>query len=344
MRAVQYTRHGGPVEINEVPTPTPGPGQVLLRVLAAGLCHSDEFIMGLPEEVYLQRYPFPLTMGHEAAGVIEAVGSGVSEVAPGQNYLVYGPWGCGVCAPCRRGEENYCANGPVMRRPGAMADFMLVDAVRHLVPLSELDPIEFVSLTDAALTPYHAIMQSKGRLGAGATAVVIGVGGLGHVAIQLLRALTPARIIAVDLDNPKLELAVASGAHHALQSDEASPAAFRDLTHGAGASVVLDFVGIESTLALAAKITGMQGEIAIVGLGGGVLPVGSAGYDQVARGVRVSSPYWGSTSELGEVVELARSGLLHIRTEQFALENAAEAFRRLRTRELAGRAVIVPAL
>src|SRR4051812_13223516 len=194
MRAVQYRTIGSEPEVVEVPTPDPGPGQIRLRVTAAGLCHSDAFVMGLPEEQYV--YGLPLTLGHEGAGVVDTLGDGVTGVAVGDPVAVYGPWGCGLCHACARGAENYCPHAaglgiapPGLGAPGALGESLVGDAVRPLVPLGALDPVASVSLTDAGLTPYHAIVSSLHALPAGSTAVVIGAGGLGHVGIQILRAI-----------------------------------------------------------------------------------------------------------------------------------------------------------
>src|SRR3954451_18649250 len=221
MRAVQYRTIGSQPEVVDVPTPDPGPGQVRLRVTAAGLCHSDSFIMALPEEQY--GYGLPLTLGHEGAGVVDALGEGVSGVEVGEPVAVYGPWGCGLCHACATGAENYCQHAaslgiapPGLGSPGALAEYMIVDDVRHLVPLGDLDPVATVSLTDAGLTPYHAIVSSLGAPPAGSTAVVIGAGGLGHVGIQILRAITGARVVALDISEEKRQLAGEVGAHEVL--------------------------------------------------------------------------------------------------------------------------------
>jgi propanol-preferring alcohol dehydrogenase len=248
MRAVQYRTIGSGPEVVEVETPEPGPGQIRLRVTAAGLCHSDWFVMDLPAEQYV--YGLPLTLGHEGAGVVDTLGEGVTGVAVGDPVAVYGAWGCGLCHACARGAENYCPRAagrgiapPGLGSPGALAEYLIVDDVRHLVPLGDLDPVESVSLTDAGLTPYHAIVSSLGALPAGSTAVVIGAGGLGHVGIQILRAVTGATVVALDISEEKLALASQVGAHHVLRSDESAVEAIRSLTGGVGAQAVFDFVG-----------------------------------------------------------------------------------------------------
>src|SRR3954453_22878226 len=277
MRAVQYRTIGAEPEVGEIPTPEPGHGEIGLRVAAAGLCHSDSFIMGLSAEQYA--YGLPLTLGHEGAGVVDALGDGVSGVAVAEPVAVYGPWGCGLCHACARGAENYCPRAaelgilpPGLGAPGALAEYMIVDDVRPLVPLGDLDPGESVSPTDAGLTPYHAILSSLDALPAGSTAVVIGAGGLGHVGIQLLRAITGAAVVALDINEEKLALAKDVGAHHVLHSDSSAAGSIRSLPRGAGAQAVFDFVVPPPTVEIALRAVAMDGVVQIVGIGGGVLP------------------------------------------------------------------------
>ncbi|MFF4255426.1 NAD(P)-dependent alcohol dehydrogenase [Streptomyces sp. NPDC001663] len=345
MKAVQYRRVGHTPEIVEVPVPEPGPGQVLLKVTAAGLCHSDLAVMGWPEEQF--PYPLPMTLGHEGVGTVAAVGSGVTAVAEGDDVAVYGPWGCGHCHNCAQGKENCCPRAaglgilpPGLGSPGALAEYMLVDSPRHLVPLNGLDPVQAAPLTDAGLTPYHAIRKSLPKLVPGSTAVVIGVGGLGHLAVQLLRALTPARVVALDVSKEKLELAHTVGAHETLLSDGAAAAGVRELTGGTGAEVVLDFVGAEATLAVAAASVAVAGDVTIVGIGGGTLAVGFGG--GLPFEVSASFPYWGTRPELMEVVELARQGLVSSHVETFTLDEAPTAYERLHAGDINGRAVVLP--
>ncbi|GGS17510.1 oxidoreductase [Streptomyces humidus] len=345
MKAVQYRRVGHAPEVVDVPVPGPGPGQVLLKVTAAGLCHSDLAVMGWPEEQF--PYPLPMTLGHEGVGTVAAVGSGVTAVAEGDDVAVYGPWGCGHCRNCAQGKENCCPRAaglgilpPGLGYPGALAEYMLVDSPRHLMPLNGLDPVQAAPLTDAGLTPYHAIRRSLPKLVPGSTAVVIGVGGLGHLAVQLLRALTPARVVALDVSKEKLELARTVGAHETLLSDGAAAARVRELTGGTGADVVLDFVGAEATLAVAAASVAVAGDVTIVGIGGGTLAVGFGG--GLPFEVAASFPYWGTRPELMEVVELARQGLVSSHVETFTLDEAPTAYERLHAGDINGRAVVLP--
>ncbi len=344
MRAVQYRTIGNEPEVVEVATPDPGPGQIRLRVTAAGLCHSDSFVMGLPEEQYV--YGLPLTLGHEGAGLVDALGEGVTGVEVGEPVAVYGPWGCGLCHACTKGAENYCPRAaelgiapPGLGAPGALAEYMIVDDVRHLVPLGDLDPVATVSLTDAGLTPYHAIVSSLGALPAGSTAVVIGAGGLGHVGIQILRAITGATVVALDVNEEKLSLAREVGAHHVLLSDTSAAGEIRALTGGVGAQVVFDFVGAPPTLETARKSVALDGVIQIVGIGGGLLPTG---FFSTPMGASVRAPYWGTRSELMEVLDLARAGAIHVEVERYGLDQAPEAYRKLHDGTIRGRAVVVP--
>lgn len=291
-------------------------------------------------------YGLPLTLGHEGAGIVDKVGEGVVAVKPGDDVAVYGPWGCGRCSECAQGRENYCPfagelgiTPPGLGSPGCMAEYMIVDDVRHLVPLNGLDPVQTVSLTDAGLTPYHAIKHSLDKLPAGSTAVVIGTGGLGHVGIQILRAISGAVVIALDVNDEKLAHAREVGAHHTIISDSDAPAKIRDLTGGIGADVVFDFVGATPTLEIARQSVRIDGSIESVGIGGGVL---ATGFGSTPFGVSVRAPYWGSRSELMEVLELARTGQVHVTVEQYSIDEAPDAYHRLHEGKVTGRAVVVP--
>ncbi|RRO14711.1 NAD(P)-dependent alcohol dehydrogenase [Saccharopolyspora rhizosphaerae] len=344
MKALQYREVGSAPEVVTVPDPEPGPGQVLLEVTAAGACHSDISVMSWPADDF--PFALPLTLGHEGVGTVAALGAGVTGVAEGDAVAVYGPWGCGRCLNCAAGKENYCLRAaelgiqpPGLGAPGSMAEYLLVDDPRHLVPLNGLDPVTAVPLTDAGLTPYHAIKPSLPKLVPGATAVVIGVGGLGHIGVQVLRALTTARVIAVDVNEDKLALARTVGAHETVRSDEQAAAKVREMTGDRGAQAVFDFVGSQPTVEMAGAVASVEADISIVGIGGGSLPVG---FGFLPFEASVSAPYWGSRGELHEVLELARAGVLSVHTETYSLDEAPLAYERLHDGTINGRAVIVP--
>jgi alcohol dehydrogenase, propanol-preferring len=223
---------------------------------------------------------------------------------------------------------------------GGMAEFMLVPSARHLVPLPEgLTPVEAAPLTDAGLTPYHAVRRSLQKLVPGTTAVVIGVGGLGHLGIQILKATTAARVIAVDPKETALALADELGADLSLVPGPNAGAEIRSFTGGLGADLVVDFVGSDSTLALGAAVARSLGDLTIVGIAGGTLAVS---FFSVPYEVSIQTTYWGSRPELIEVLALGARGLLRPKVTTFALDNAPDAYAALEAGRLDGRAVVVP--
>lgn len=347
MRALRYTTVGEPARVEEITEPEPHGAQVLLRVLAAGACHSDEFVMSLPGEVLAASgITLPLTLGHEGVGVVTALGPAARGIEVGEAAIVYGAWGCGRCRTCATGNEQYCERAaelgifpPGLGAHGAMADYLLVDDARHLVPLDGLDPVAAAPLADAGLTPYHAIKPVLPALVPGTTAVVIGAGGLGHLAIQMLRALSTCQVVALDLGKDKLEFATEVGAHHAFASDDGAVEAVRKVTGGRMADAVFDVVGTAATCGLAAQMVHAQSEIAVIGVAEGAVPVG---FLALPHDVRVRAPYWGSIAELHEVLALARRGDITVETETFTFDNAPMIYERMHARTLRGRAVLVP--
>ncbi|PZG23396.1 alcohol dehydrogenase [Micromonospora craterilacus] len=348
MRALRLTAWKTEPELVEVDEPTPGPGQVVVKIGGAGACHSDLHLMHDFEPGAVPWNP-PFTLGHENAGWVHALGAGVTGLEIGQPVAVYGPWGCGTCARCRVGVDTYCENpagapvpggGGGLGLDGGMAEYELVPAARHVVPLPEgLDPVLAAPLTDAGLTPYHAIRRSWSKLPPGSTAVVIGVGGLGHVGVQILKATTAARVIAVDNRDDALRLAEECGADLTLRSGERTAEEIRAATGGRGADVVLDFVGVDATLRTGAAAARTVGDLTIVGIGGGTLPVS---FFSVPYEVSIQTTYWGSRPELIEVLDLGARGLVRPKTTTFRLDDAMTAYRMMQEGTLEGRAVIVP--
>ncbi|MFJ9836474.1 NAD(P)-dependent alcohol dehydrogenase [Streptomyces sp. NPDC101169] len=346
MRAFQLVEWKQPPELREVPVPEPGPGQILVKVAGAGACHSDLHIMEAPGPPAGLATELPFTLGHENAGRVESLGAGVTGFTPGEPVIVYGCWGCGVCANCRQGRENYCQNlggqGPGLGggHDGGMAEYLLVPAPRYLIPLGTLDPRQAAPLSDAGLTSYHAVKRSLHLLGPGATAVVIGAGGLGQMTIQILRALTTATtVVAVDTDTGKLNTAKHMGADEALPSGDEAITRIKDLTGQQGAELVLDMVGIDPTLRMAAQVARTLGHLTIVGLGGGALAVN---FTSPPHECSVASPYWGTLPELMEVITLAQQQKIRMLVEPFPLERADEAYQLLHDGKIQGRAVITP--
>lgn len=343
MRAVQFIEANKAPELREVPVPEPGSGQVRIKIAGAGVCHSDLHVLEgmLP-------FKESFTLGHENAGWVDELGAGVTGWKEGDPVLLYGPWGCGRCHSCQLSAENYCENhasiptmGGGLGADGGMAEYMLVPSARLLVPLGKLDPVRSAPLTDAALTPYHAIKAALPSLTPDTTAVVIGLGGLGHMAIQLLQALAPVQLVACDIDDGKLAHARELGVHHTINNRDAEAAAaeIAKITGQRGAMLALDMVGAQPTVDLCKKIVGRGSRLTVVGLAGGVVHYGP---DQPPWGCQVSIPYWGSRTELMEVVAMAQAGRLRIDVETFPLDRAVEVYQRLREGKVRGRAVLIP--
>ncbi|MDE2482476.1 MAG: NAD(P)-dependent alcohol dehydrogenase [bacterium] len=333
----------GPRLVDDLPITEPREGEILVKIAGAGACHSDLHVIEATAAGKSFFTP-PFTLGHENTGWVEAVGPGVRNVALGEAVAIYCAWGCGRCRACLISAENYCERqalllGGGLGRDGGMATHMIVPAARYLVPLGDLEPRDAAPLTDAGLTPYHAVKRALPLLAPDATALVVGIGGLGHMALQILRALTSARVIAVDLSEARLASARELGADQTVVADEHALERVREITHGAAVDVAFDFVGAQSTIDLARKLVRADGEMLIVGLGGGVMPYAQG---KIAWGARVSTPFYGSIAELREVIALAARGRLHAHVTRFSLDRVADAYRALHDGTLDGRAVITP--
>lgn len=345
MKAVKLSGPGT-LSVEEVPVPEPGPGEVRIKVGGAGLCHSDLHVLDAGDA-----WPvFGGTLGHEGSGWVDALGPGVERLAAGDPVIVMLIWSCGRCRACLQGRDNACqVNGsrdsfpttPGLGPDGSMAEYQIVPA-RFLEPLDGLDPVTSAPLADAALTPMNAINSVRHRLDPGSTVVVIGLGGLGHLGLQLLAATSGARLIALDVDEDKLEKARRHGADLALRSDEAAARRILDVTDGYGADVVLDFVGAQPTVDLAAGAVAPEGLIRLVGLGGGTLAYPAAAFGTLPWGVNVQRSFGGTRADLLDVLALARSGRVAVDAVRYPLDDVHTAVEDLRAGRVAGRAVLVP--
>ncbi len=341
MRAAILDEIGGPLTVREIPTPRPGPGQVLVRVGASGLCHSDVHMRqgafpGLPKAL-------PWVMGHENAGTVADVGPGVNGVEVGERVVVFGGWGCGVCRLCLAGSEQLCdlLTWVGIGAPGGYAEYIVVPAARHLVRLTTLDVAVAAPLSDAALTPYRAVKKTIDRLVPGTTSVSIGVGGLGQFGVQFLRQLTPSHVVAIDPMPIRRDRAKALGADDVFDwKDPSLVDNIRDLgVRRGGADVVIDYVGSDETLELAASVVGPRGLVVLVGLAGGSAKFSYFGWPAEAT---VTYSRWGSISDLTEVIAMAEAERLDVLEETFALEEIEVGFEKLERNEIAGRAVVLP--
>ncbi|WP_308161380.1 alcohol dehydrogenase catalytic domain-containing protein [Dietzia psychralcaliphila] len=342
MRAWRLHEWGSRPTLDRVPVPRPGPGQVLLKVDAAGLCHSDLHIMDSPEGRL--PYSLPFTLGHEVVGTVVAVGERADEGWLGRTCAVHGVWSCGECRKCRSGRDNYCvrldgAIGGGIGLDGGLADFMLVPAARHLVAVDPAAGPALAPLTDAGLTAYHAV-QSQPVGVAGAVVVVIGIGGLGHLSLQVLRSRSPQVVVAVDPREGARDLAVELGAHHAVASVVEAAELVERLTVGTGADLVFDFVGAQETVAAGARMLATGGGLTVVGSAGGSLTVDKQG--SVPRGWRVAAPFWGPHADLAAVLALAADGEIASVVEERTMDEVPEAYEDLRHGRASGRLVVVP--
>ncbi len=343
MRGLMLRQWRSEPELVDLPEPEPGPGEVLVRVGGSGCCHTDVNVYREYDPGLVGWRP-PFVLGHEIAGWAVATGPGVTGIELGAGYLVYSAVGCGGCRSCREGLENYCDRQPSgpsglgLGRDGGMAEFVVVPA-HHLVPLGDFEPAAAAPLADAGLTPYHAVKRVRGDLGPGSYALVIGLGGLGTTAVQILRAVTDAVVIGVDNRIEPLCIARAAGAAHVLRLGPDTAAEVRDLTGGAGCDAVFDIVGAAETMRLGLACGRPRATLTVVGITREALPWQFA---EVPYEMSVASTLWGSLAELREVVDLTQRGLVLPTIERYTLAGAMDAYKRLEHGELHARAVVVP--
>ena len=338
MRAARLHVLGQPLRIDEIAVPEVARDEVLIRIAGAGVCHSDLHIR-TGEFPLPPGFELPLTLGHENAGYVEAVGPDVKSVERGDAVAVWGGRGCGSCRICRQGDEQCCYMG-LWVAAGGYSEFMHVPSERFLVKLDGLDPIAAAPLADAGLTPYRAIKKTLPHLYPGATIAVLGVGGLGHMALQILKALAPStRIIAADVSIDRLEAATKLGASDVVDARGDAAGEIMRLTGGQGAQAVIDLVGSDASLRTAAAAAGRKGIIVLVGLAGGTLPYSFLG---VRAECTVTCSYWGSYNEFEEVLTLARNGSIRPIIRRYSLDRVNEALDALQRGQIHGRAVITP--
>ncbi len=339
MKAALLSAYHQPLELVERPIPElTRPDQVRVKVEGAGVCATD--LHAIDGEMEPAGVSLPLVLGHENAGRIEGAGDLVSTVSVGDPVLIYPPFSCGLCVPCRRGNDMHCEHHEFtgLTVDGGFAEYVVVDE-RSLVKLPPgVDPVDVAPHADAGLTAYHAVSKVAHLARPGSTTVVLGIGGVGHIAVQLVRELGSSTVIAVDPQESRRRLAAELGADTALDSSGAADAV-RELTGGRGAELVLDFVGNDQTHTEGMAMLAKGGTYSIVGFGG-TLAIPSAamvGNEQAAIANLV-----GSWTDLWEVVQLHGRGRLTLKTERHPLEAINDVLARLRAGEITGRAVVMP--
>ena len=317
------------------------PLDVLVRVGAAGLCRTDLHIYeGQWEQLTHPELPF--TLGHENAGWVEEVGSAVSNVAVGDTVILHPHITCGLCRNCRAGDDMHCVNSKfagVDGTDGGMADFLLTGA-RSVVKLDpSLQPADVAALADAGLTAYHAVKNAVPLLYPGTTALVIGAGGLGHIGVQTLQALTPARIIVLDRNQAALDLVSGYGADHTVLADDSSSEKILELTDGHGAEVVFDFVAEQGAEAVGWNLTRRAGSHFIIGYGG---TVNVPAIDIISSERSIVGNLVGSYNDLAELMVLAAQGKVELHTRTYPLGAVNDAMDDLDAGRLQGRGILVP--
>ncbi len=339
MKAALMREYHRPLELVDRPVPElAGATDVLIKIGGAGVCATDlHAIEGLMEPAGVT---LPRVLGHENAGWVEEIGAGVTTVARGDAVLVYPPYSCGLCVACRRGNDMHCVRHEFtgLSVDGGFADYVLVSE-RSLLRLPDgVEPAEVAPHADAGLTAYHAVRRLAPLAVPGTTAVVIGVGGVGHIALQLLRELGSSSTIAVDTDSRRRVLAAELGADDVVEG-EGSVDAVRELTGGRGADLVFDFVGTDQTHADSAAMLARGGAYSVVGYGGTVAIPSAA---LVVNEHSVVGNLVGTWVDLWELLQLHSAGRLVLKTEAHPLDAVNEVLDKLRDGEVTGRAVLVP--
>jgi NAD+-dependent secondary alcohol dehydrogenase Adh1 len=342
MKALRLHAYNQHPRLEDVAEPTVrGPHDVVVRIGGAGLCRTDLhirdgwFAPAVPTEL-------PITLGHENTGWVQDVGPAVENVAVGDAVICHPQLSCGLCPACRIGDDMRCARGlsfTGLTRDGGFAE-LLATTDRAVLPLPPgLEPADVAPHADAGLTVMHVVRKATPLLGPGTRVVVVGVGGLGHIALQCLRALTAAEIIAVDRDPDALKLAGGCGAHHVVAADDRAAERVRELTGGAGAEAVIDFVGEGDAVAAALAMVRPRGTYFVVGYGGELrVPT----FAVVLPEISIVGNAVGTHDDLRELMALAAAGAVQVHTRTYPLDAFAEAMADLEQGRMHGRGVLVP--
>jgi NAD+-dependent secondary alcohol dehydrogenase Adh1 len=341
MRAVRVHRYHEDPSIDDIGEPKlSGPLDVIVKIGGAGVCRTDLHILEGQWDA-IQHPQLPYVIGHENAGWVHEVGDGVTNVAVGDTVILHPQPSCGLCLACRRGDDMHCENAffpGLSDHDGGMAEYLRTSA-RACVKLDpQTNPADVAALADAGITAYHAVRKAVPLLPPGTTAVVQGAGGLGHIGIQCLKALTATRVIVVDKNPDALRLASEIGADDTVVADGDHVAAVGELT-GGGATVVLDFVAEQGAENEGWQMTGAGGSLFVIGYGGELrIPT----LDFVAGEKNVIGNIVGTYADLAELMVLAQAGKVTLHTQQYPLDQAVDALHDLDAGKVRGRAILVP--
>ena len=341
MRAVQVVGYHEGLKMTEASIPeVAGPLDVVVRIGGAGVCRTDLHILeGQWEEK--SQVQLPYTIGHENAGWVHAVGSAVTNVKKGDKVILHPLITCGLCRACRSGDDVHCENSrfPGINTHGGYAEYLLTSA-RSVVKIDDsLEPADVAALADAGLTAYHAAAKAAKRLTPRDTCVVIGAGGLGHIGIQVLKALTPSRIIVVDRNPAALELAKSIGADEGVLADGSQVEQVRALTGGKGAEVLIDFVGEGGATSQGIAMLRNAGDYFVVGYGEDIsVPT----IDIISSEINIIGNLVGSYNDLQDLMALAARGAVTLHTQKYKLDDFQQAISDLDAGKVRGRAILVP--
>jgi NAD+-dependent secondary alcohol dehydrogenase Adh1 len=341
MKAVRlHEYHSQPV-VEDVPEPAiSGPLDVIVKIGGAGVCRTDLHIMEGQWDAAMGT-PLPYVLGHENAGWVHETGSAVTNVAVGDTVILHPTPTCGLCRACRAGDDMHCDQSwfPGLSHDGGMAEYLRTSARACIKLNPETRPQDVAALADAGITAYHAVRKALPLLYPGTSCVVIGAGGLGHIGIQCLAALTAARIIVVDRNPDALKLAEQLGAGHTVVADGGQVDAVLGLTGGRGAEVVLDFVAEQGAERDGWAMTGRAGSYFVIGYGGTVnVPT----LDIISTERNIIGNIVGTYNELAELMALAQEGKVTLHTRTYPLDAAPDALHDLDTGQVRGRAILVP--
>ena len=346
-RLYQYDEHIGsePLKLEEIDEPTiEGPLDVIVRIGGAGLCRTDlHIIEGQWRDINdPDRTLLPYTPGHENSGWVHEVGSAVTNVEAGDAVIVHPLITCGLCRACRAGDDMHCVAGvfPGLDSDGGFAELLKTNA-RAVVRLPEgVEPQDVAAHADAGLTAYHAVKKGAPRLYPGARAVVIGAGGLGHIGIQSLKAITAAEVIVVDRSEEALDVAGRLGADETVVADGSHIDKVLELTEGTGAEVVIDFVGEMGAEKDAWNMTAPAGSHFIIGYGGTVeVPT----IDIISTERDITGNLVGTYNDLAELMTLQAQGKVSLQTRAYSLDAANDAVNDLNQGRIpGGRGILIP--
>ncbi|MBI2866971.1 MAG: NAD(P)-dependent alcohol dehydrogenase [Chloroflexi bacterium] len=340
MRAARLFAYDKPLRVVNVDSPRlKNSTDVLVRVTGAGVCHTDLHIV---EGVWREKVQvsLPYTLGHENAGVVEKIGEDVTAVKERDRVILHPVITDGLCRACRIGEDMHCENlvFPGITADGGFAEY-LVTSQKSLVKIHDLKPEDVAPLADAGLTAIRAVKKAASRTTSGSNVVVQGIGGLGHVGLQLLRCMTNTRVTAIDVAEAKLRLAEKLGAHHVVDARKDAVKQVMKITDSKGADVVIDLVGNDQTLANGMKMLKKGGTLIIVGYGG---TVNLKAIDMIFAELSVIGSLVGNYDELRELIELTRQGKVKVITHKGKLDEVNDILGQLKKGTLEGRGVVIP--